>query len=388
MLIASMPKKNLSSFSAENSNPDGTKALYRFYQVRGYQVKLWKQNYRKLPNTSGDLLLIIGPQTKGPNAQEMKTLYDWVRKGNKVVLWSPMESEWTKRLQFESMSCLKKYKRQVYSNEKSKWFQRTKMVNWPTGQCVLPANDHQVVLVDEENYSLMIKKKLGKGEIYYTPETEVLINQQIDQEDHMQLSLAIADIASGTIWFDESVHPWPPPHNQTGDNEFSSKKETSVDQPSIFAYLNLDAWLVLIQILLCVLLYLYMKGKRFAAPRREWKKEKRNSLEYVEAMANWYQRSNMRKEVYEHFRLRLEKELMETLQIPKHQFTQVGFEKMSQFLGEDYLKRYKKWATPAAIKMGSKKPSLSLFLQATLEVLRLRKELQEWKNSRNKQMVS
>src|SRR5690606_19768306 len=122
------------------------------------------------------------------------------------------------QLQFESMSCLKKYKRQVYSNEKSKWFQRTKMVNWPTGQCVLPANDHQVVLVDEENYSLMIKKKLGKGEIYYTPETEVLINQQIDQEDHMQLSLAIADIASGTIWFDESVHPWPPPHNQTGDN--------------------------------------------------------------------------------------------------------------------------------------------------------------------------
>ena|GEM_PF-3568361 len=390
-LTASMPKQNPSSFSAENSKPDGTKALYRFYQVRGYQVKLWKQNYRKLPSTSGDLLMIIGPQAKAPNEQEIKALYDWVRRGNKVVLWSPMESEWTKRFQFEGMSCLKKYKRQVYSSEKSKWFQRTKIINWPTGQCVLPASDHQDVLVDEENYSLMIKKMLGKGEIYYTPETEILINQQIDQEDHMQFSLAIADKASGTIWFDESVHPGPQSHNQAGNNGFSNKSETSIhkkDPPSIFAYLNLDVWLVLIQILLCVLLYLYLKGKRFAAPRREWKKEKRNSLEYVEAMARWYQRSNMRKEVYDHFRLRLEKELMEALQIPKHQFSQVGFEKINHFLGKDYQMRYKKWATPVALEKGSKRLSLSLFLQATLEVLRLRKELQEWKNRRNKQVVS
>src|SRR5690606_14844518 len=115
-------------FSAENPKPEGLKALYRFYQVRGYEVKLWKKPYQQLPKTQGDLLMIVGPQVKGPNDQEMQAIFNWIREGNRLILWAPIESEWTRRFEFEGVSCIKSYKRRVYSIEEKKWFQKTKQI--------------------------------------------------------------------------------------------------------------------------------------------------------------------------------------------------------------------------------------------------------------------
>ena len=371
---------NHNSFSAENPDPKGIKALYLFYQVRGYRTELWKKNYQQLPKTSGDLIMIVGPEVDAPNKQELDALYNWIRRGNKVVLWAASGSDWANRFRFQGVSCLKSYKRKVYTTEKNKWFQRTKKVNWPSGRCISPNDDHEDVLVDDQSHVLMIKKRLGKGEIYYIPELEILTNEQIDQEDHMQLLLAIAELSSNTIWFDESVHPLPFQFNKSAEKQDSNESSVHNEKPpSVFSYLNLDGWLVLLQILLCVLLFLYQKGKRFAAPRKEWKKDKRNSLEYVEAMARWYQRSNLRKEVYDRFRNRLEKEIMEALRIPKDQFAQLGMEKINQYLGDEYQARYKKWA----VLDQPKKMTPSFFLQATLEILRLREELKEWKNEKS-----
>lgn len=367
-------------FSAENPKPEGLKALYRFYQVRGYEVKLWKKPYQQLPKTQGDLLMIVGPQVKGPNDQEMQAIFNWIREGNRLILWAPIESEWTRRFEFEGVSCIKSYKRRVYSIEEKKWFQKTKQINWPSGQCVLPAKDHQDVLVDDQYSTLMIKKKVGKGEIYYTPETEILMNQQIDQEDHMQLLLGIAELSSKTIWFDESIHPLPQPFNQA--DQQSTDESQSEPPPSVLDYLHLDGWLAVTQILLFAFLFLYQKGKRFAKPRKEWKQEKRDSLEYVEAMARWYERSKLRKEVYEEFRNRLNHELMQTFRIPKQQFSVLGLEKMERFLGQEYQRRYRKWVL--SDELGRKRRSSSFFVQGAMEILRLRKELREWKDRRSK----
>lgn len=377
--------KNKAPFSAENPKPEGMKALYRFYQVRGLKVKLWKQNYQKLPNSTGDLLMIVGPQVEAPKERDYQALINWIRKGNKVILWAPIESDWTERFQFRGVSCSQSLKKRVFSIEKNEWFQRTKQINWPSGQCVLPTIEHEDVLVDDKFYSLMVKKKMGQGEVYYTPETEILLNNQIEKEDHMQLLLAIAERTSETIWFDESVHPWPPrlKSSDQSDNSPNEQSSSTDPPPTIFDYLNLDGWLILLQILMLVFLFLYMKGKRFSAPRVEWKKEKRNSLEYVEAMARWYHRSHLCQEVFNEFRKKLQKELIQTFRIPNDQFEQLVLAKLNQFLGEDYQTRYQKWVTSSDERVKKrKKISTSTLLRSTIEVQKLRRELYEWKNKK------
>lgn len=377
--------KNKAPFSAENARPEGLKALYRFYQVRGYQVKLWKQNYQQLPNSTGDLLMIVGPQVEAPNQQTYQVLMDWVRKGNTVVLWSPVESDWTNRFGFGGISCPESNKRQVLSLEKSVWFQRTKRINWPSGQCVSPKLTHEDVLIDSQYHSLMVKRRVGQGEVYYTPETEILINNQIHREDHMQLLLGLAEGVSGTIWFDESVHPWPPRLQPNVHNPESNLSEEEFQPPpTIFEFLNLDGWMVLLQLILVLFLFLYMKGKRFSRPRDEWKQGKRNALEYVEAMARWYDRPDLRNELLKQLSQKLKRELCQTLRISNHHAEQVLLEKVEHYLGREYQNRYKKIVSEPAI-WNPKTPS-SLFLKSAIEIQRLRKELHEWKNKmRNNQ---
>lgn len=386
MLASQQTSNHKAPLSAENPEPEGIKALYRFYEVRGYKVGLWKRDYQQLPNSSGDLLMIVGPQAEVPNEQDYQALMNWIRKGNKVILWAPSESDWTERFQFQGMSCPQSMKRRVFSIESSVWFQRTKQINWPSGQCVLPTIEHEDVLVDHQSYTLMIKKKMGKGEIYYTPETEILMNHQIDQEDHMQLLLAIAERSSNMIWFDESVHPWPPrlqSNFQTNQSTHSSD-ESSVDPPpTVFDLLNRDGWLILIQILLLVFLFFYMKGKRFASPRNEWKQKKRNSFEYVEALARWYHRSNLRKEVFDEFRKRLREELKQMFRIPNDQSEQSVLEKVDRYLGKDFLMRYKKWVvSPDQEMIKHKRMPASFFLQSMIEIQKMRRELYEWKHQK------
>lgn len=322
--------------------------------------------------------MIVGPQVESPNQQTYQVLMDWVRKGNKVVLWSPVESDWTNRFGFEGVSCPESNKKQVLSLEKGVWFQRTKRINWPSGQCVLPELTHEDVLIDSQYHSLMVKKRVGQGEVYYTPETEILINNQIHREDHMQLLLGIVEGISGTIWFDESVHPWPPrlqPNLHNQESDFS--EEEFQPPPTIFEFLNLDGWMVLLQLILVLFLFLYRKGKRFSKPRGEWKQRKRNALEYVEAMARWYDRPDLRNELLKQLSKKLKGELFQTLRISNHYSEQFVLEKVEQYLGREYQSRYKKIVSETA--NWNHKTSSSLFLKSMIEIQRLRKELYEWK---------
>lgn len=380
-------KPNRAPFSVENAKPEGMKALYRFYQVRGKKTKIWKQSYQKLPNSTGDLLLVAGPQVKAPQGLEYQALMDWIEKGNRMMLLAPSESDWTEKFQFQGIGCPKPPQKKIYTVEKGRWFQQTHRLNWPNGQCVLPANDHEDILIDEQYHSLMVKKRVGQGEIMYMPETEILLNYQIDQADHLQFSLAIAEWSTHTIWFDETVHPWPPLLHPPSHQHESNQSDPQADippPPTVFEFLNLDGWLILLQILLTVSFYLYAKGKRFSAPRKMEEKKKRNSLEYVEAMAKWYQRSKLHKEVIRSFQEKLENELKQVVRIPDARLKTDGLGKVDRYLGQDFRIRYEQWI--ARMEQVEKKKNLSdaNFLQMAIEIQKLRKELYEWKSQRKR----
>lgn len=393
MMLSKWESKNKAPFSAENANPEGIKALYKLYQVRGYETKLWKQDYQELPNTNQDLLLIVNPEVKAPDRQKLQMLKNWVAKGNTIVLWAPIESEWTKAFEFKGMACMNSLQKRVTPVISDAWLQQIKRFNWSGGTCVLPQMDQENILVDHTYASLMVKRSVGKGTIYFIPEVMMITNNQIDQLDHLYLPIAIAEWTKGVIWFDESVHPWPPPaqpQENTTPNELNEQEEEAAKPPSIFDLFNFDSWVILLQILLLILLFLYAKGKRFAAARVKWKKERRNSMEYIEAIANWYHRSGLRKEVLVEFQRMLTTDLQRTFRLSKDDTIDKLKLYIKQYLGTAYLQRYEQSVRLAARSEDKKKIPFSVFKQAIVEIQQLRKELHEWKSTmsnRNKRSV-
>lgn len=375
---------NKAPYSAKNANPEGVKAIYRLYQQRGYQTKWWENPYKELPDTKNDLLMILNPQVKPPTNQEYDALKRWVAKGNHVVLVSSIHSDWTDRFRFQGVSCPDTLRKRTTPMKKDPWLQEVRTVFWPSGDCVLPKTGQTSLLVDEKYHSLFVKEKLGKGSIYYFPEASLLLNSEIDKEDHLFLLLAIAEWSSGTIWFDESVHPWPPSMEENPQENKSSVEEPQLDDsspelPPIWTYIPFEGWLILLQLFLLVFLCLYAKGKRFAAPRMEWRKDKRNSMEFVDAIAKWYQRSGLRKEVLTQYQEKLNQDLYQALRLPTNAEKELVSSKIKEYLGRSYLQKYLAWQEQIDQLIQNRRISRSIFQQLMVESQRLREELEQWK---------
>lgn len=327
--------------------------------------------------------MIIHPQEKAPDQEKINQIRQWVERGNRVVLWAPVESDWTKAFQFHGFACLESVEKQVISMVTDPWLSEIKRVSWASGGCVRKEPHQENVLVNHQFYSLMVKQKLGQGEIYYIPETEMLMNSQIHAHDNLYLPIAVAEWTKGRIWFDETVHPWPPnmgsDSNPSAEPNSDHEREEPTQLPTVFDLFTLEIWVILFQILLLIFLYLYAKGKRFSAPRFESKTEKRDAMEYIEAMATWYQRAELRKEVLKESRQRLTRELHQRFHLSSKHSTAELEKMIRRYLGVSYLERYqkilelqKKWAS-------KRKIPLFVFQHTAVEIKKLRKELHVWK---------
>lgn len=349
--LATYEEDNQAPYSAENQKETGIQAIRELYQMRGYETGLWKQKYDQLPNTTQNMLMIVNPQVKQPNEAQIQHIENWVAQGNRVILWAPVDSEWTKVLRFHGFSCKNTIVKQVTHFDRNPWLSEVKQLNWPSGGCVQPAIDQVNLLVDQQSSSLLVKRRIGQGEVYYIPETELLTNGQIREQDHLYLLLAVAEWGKGTIWFDESVHPWPPPANPNRDNKdpqtTQSPKETP-PPPSFLDMLNIDGWILLWQLILLILLFLYLRGKRFAAPRLELQQTKRNAIEFVQAMGKWAQRTKSRSDVVADYQQKLSQALYQILRLPKNISQDEMQEKVRQYIGEDYHQRLVHWSQFAA----------------------------------------
>ncbi|SFJ50010.1 DUF4350 domain-containing protein [Thermoflavimicrobium dichotomicum] len=369
----SLHPRNNQPYSTENPKPDGLKALYLLYQKREIQVDLWRSPYTELPDSSNqETLFIIDPQVDAPKGEQLQSLLRWVEKGNRIVLWEPKDSEWLQTFQFELEDCLSEgLVREVVAKEGNPWLKQMTRLQWP-GACIAPYKNTEPVLEDRDGHILIAKRTVGKGSIYFIPESLLITNNNIDKADHVALPLAWTQ--NGKVWLDQTVHP-------LFDVSSPEEPAPSAGQPSpnFFSMLKEDGFLILLQILLVLLGWLYARGKRFAAPRYEMVQEERNALEYVEAMAKWYTRAKVWKEALLAQQATLRREVIETLHLPVQTTDDILYQRVEQYMGSSFRQRYEHLAERIRQAQTQKRISPDVFVKWSIEMDQLRKELVKWK---------
>ncbi len=367
--------KNLLPFSSESAKADGVKALYLLYKKRGLQVSIWEKSYRDLPQTTDVTLMIIGPQMSAPAGQEWEALRKWVERGNQIVIWDPVFSDWSKLFQFEGETCEPLYisQRKIAKHEPNPWFEQLDAL-FEFNVCLKLNDQIQPVLTDEHGNLLVAKKPIGKGSVYYVPDPYFVANENIDLKDNIALPLGL--VKKEEVWFDQSVHTLA---NQL--NDFVPLDE----QPSknFFSLVAEDGLLLIFQLLLILLLWLYARGKRFASPRFEMVKEERNAVEYVEAIARWYANSAVRRDALTSQFQMLRQEMREAFRLPKSQYSYEGElkERIKRYLDASFVNKYDELVQMMHKVETKRRISAKDFIQVSKLIDSLRKEITQWRTT-------
>ncbi|MEC0148308.1 DUF4350 domain-containing protein, partial [Paenibacillus alginolyticus] len=237
------------SFSADI---DGTKAWKELLSTKQKAVKEWRLSWKDLPN--GEAMLLVAVQPSGVTKADREQLLDWVRKGNDVVLFDRNPERWEpwgtvlageigmgstakeNNKESASVSTIK-----VSPDYTSAGGLLTGRVDTPYR--IKPGGNGRVLFEDE--YGVLGSRiEEGSGSITVVLTPNWMQNGTIDQESHFELIWPLFAKSWDAVWIDETHHG------------FGTK-------PGLLAVY--PAWLVLasVQLGLALLLWLWLRGKRF-----------------------------------------------------------------------------------------------------------------------------
>ncbi|MCY9691513.1 DUF4350 domain-containing protein [Paenibacillus alginolyticus] len=277
------------SFSADI---DGTKAWKELLSTKQKAVKEWRLSWKDLPN--GEAMLLVAVQPSGVTKADREQLLDWVRKGNDVVLFDRNPERWEpwgtvlageigmgstakeNNKESASVSTIK-----VSPDYTSAGGLLTGRVDTPYR--IKPGGNGRVLFEDE--YGVLGSRiEEGSGSITVVLTPNWMQNGTIDQESHFELIWPLFAKSWDAVWIDETHHG------------FGTK-------PGLLAVY--PAWLVLasVQLGLALLLWLWLRGKRFGPVHtpRAW--TVRRGDEGVHAVAAWYERLGYQHEALAHQQL-------------------------------------------------------------------------------------
>ncbi|NOU73591.1 DUF4350 domain-containing protein [Paenibacillus sp. LMG 31458] len=291
------------SFSADI---DGTKAWKELLSTKQKAIKEWRLNWKNLPN--GEAMLLVALQPSGVTKADRDELLDWVRKGNDVVLFDRNPEGWklwgtelageigkdstkdstknsTKNSTKDSTNSTKESASvstiRVSPDYTSAEGLLTGRVDTPYR--IKPGGNGRVLFEDEHGV-LASRIEEGSGSITVVLTPNWMQNGTIDQESHFELVWPLFAKSWDAVWVDETHHG------------FGTK-------PGLLAVY--PAWLVLasVQLGLALLLWLWLRGKRFGPVHtpRAW--TVRRGDEGVHAVAAWYERLGYQHEALAHQQL-------------------------------------------------------------------------------------
>lgn len=277
------------SFSADI---DGTKAWEELLSTKQKAVKEWRLNWKNLPN--GKAMLLVALQPSGVTKADREQLLDWVRKGNDVVLFDRNPEGW--KLWGTELAGVSGKDNTAKDNNKESASVSTIRVSPDytsaegllTGRVdtpyrITPGGNGRVLFEDE--YGVLASRiEEGSGSITVVLTPNWMQNGTIDRESHFELIWPLFAKSWDAVWVDETHHG------------FGTK-------PGLLAVY--PAWLVLasVQLGLALLLWLWLRGKRFGPVHtpRAW--TVRRGDEGVHAVAAWYERLGYQHEALAHQQL-------------------------------------------------------------------------------------
>ncbi|MEW9701192.1 DUF4350 domain-containing protein [Paenibacillus sp. SI8] len=317
------------SFSAD---VDGTKAWRELLRTKQPAVKEWRLDWNNLPGETNMLLVAIQPNAVSKSDREQ--LLKWVRQGNDFVLFDRHPegwSQWTtervdrgaeadgkngknKGKDKGNNEAKNQDKNQDKNEDKNEDKNQDKNAGWDmdlagkiagakqavaiqagpefttaegplTGEVDTPyrlkAGDEGQTLFADESGVLASRFQVGAGNITVVLTPNWMQNGTIDRASHFELIWPLFAKSWHAVWVDET-------HHGLGT------------KPGLLAVY--PAWLVLasVQLGLALLMWLWLRGKRFGSVHtpRAW--TVRRGDEGVLAVAAWYERLGFRDEALAH----------------------------------------------------------------------------------------
>ncbi len=259
-------------YLTESPSPSGVKAFYTLLKKNFTQVAIWKKPAQALPTSDSRQLMIMVEPSAPLTSNEINQWTKWMEAGNRLWLLernpqgsfnlrtSPSEHPAQTETIVGSAECTGNYQAKLATNMR-----------------LLPGSKDKILLKDQLGV-IAISREYGKGELMVLLAPEWLANGVILQQDRLQLVMPfIARADPGVIWFNDFIH---------GSNNL----------PTVLGVYP-EWFLVLVtQVALSLLLWLWYKGKRFGSIQTPREGVVRFGDERTRAIAAWYERGKFYQE--------------------------------------------------------------------------------------------
>jgi hypothetical protein len=285
--------------TTHSSAPEGALALYDWSRAMGYDGQ--RLEYREFELEEGDAALVILSPNQSINRAQSRAILDWVERGGTLVLADDQgaffgpQNALLEDLQFDT---------EVYSATTSiqQAAPAQPALDQPpvgqaqlrTGRVLVPQRDDYVKLMGPPDALVVAGVKLGSGYAYVSSAAYPFTNEGLREPANAALVLNMLRRVppGGRIQFDEYHQGY-----------FTPPSTTRVLLGNPWGQGAAYAAIV-------IALYLVLSGRRFGRPvplREEL--ARRSSAEYVESMADLFQRGGKRGYILRHYYTNLKRRL-------------------------------------------------------------------------------
>jgi hypothetical protein len=254
-----------------STGASGYKVLYLWLQDLGIPVVRWERDLKALPE--GAVLAVLEPEL-GPDPGELKALDGWVHRGGTLFLASRSPNPFTKHFDVDLKFRDLQGGEDELRIQPGPYTRGTIAVRTDRHPALSSREPEMVVHAADKWGALIGVIEKGRGRLIVLSDPTLLSNLKLRQADHARLSLnlLLGHLKEGRLLVDEYHHGY--------------GRATSV-----IGYVLSSSMLGLFLQGVVILLVLWAAaGRRFGRPRPLPSGTPRSSVEYVEAMANLFQR--------------------------------------------------------------------------------------------------
>lgn len=281
--------------TTRSTQPEGAAALFRWVGALGYTAS--RLEYRDFEPTENDAALVILNPSEAFTPQEASNTLGWVERGGTLILADDSDNLFGgSSLLFDELQI----ERDVYTTTADLTLDKAIVaqpslsqpppqdVQVQTAYVLKPRRDDVVELVLAEGQPVVIGMQIGLGYAYVSAATFPFTNAGLKNSANSALvqNMLRQVPPGGQVLFDEYHHgAFNPPGAA----------------PATVSFNNPLGWAALYAVLV-IAAYLWLSGRRFGQPvptRAET--ARRSSAEYVESMADLFQRSGKRDYILKHY---------------------------------------------------------------------------------------
>ena len=261
------------AYLSQSPSPTGVKAIYTLLEKNFVQIEIWGKPAQALPPLASAQLMIIAEPSTPFDSNEIKQWIKWLEAGNRLLL---LERNPQGAFNLQTTQTGKSVA-QIDTIMGSEEWKGTYQAILDTDVRLVPEPKDRILLNDQLGV-VALSRAYGQGELMVLLAPEWVTNDMILQQDHFKLVFPfIVRAEPKMIWFNDFVH----------GNHFL---------PSVLGVYPQWFLILLAQVSLTFLLWLWYKGKRFGSIQTPREEVVRFGDERIRAIAAWYERGRFYRE--------------------------------------------------------------------------------------------